>query len=216
MEAFTQLKSLVVPLDRVNVDTDAIIPKQFLKSVHRTGFGANLFDVWRYTDIGAAGSDLAMRPKNMDFPLNQERYQGAKILLARKNFGCGSSREHAAWALHDQGIRALIAPSYGDIFLSNSGKNGLLSISLTEDEVDTLFGEVYASQGYELTIDLETETVFKPNGEALNFKFDATVRHRLLNGLDDIAVTLQSASQIKDYEQRRAGEAPWLFSKMPG
>jgi 3-isopropylmalate/(R)-2-methylmalate dehydratase small subunit len=211
MEAFTQLGSIVVPIDRVNVDTDAIIPKQFLKSVNRTGFGPNLFDAWRYTDIGEEGVDASTRPKNMEFPLNQERYQGAQILLARTNFGCGSSREHAAWALHDQGIRALIAPSYGDIFFSNSGKNGLLLVTLSEAEVDELFEETYAEVGYALTIDLAAKTLTKPNGDTVQFDFDATIRHRMLNGLDDIGVTLDSSDQIKDYERRRALEAPWLF-----
>ena len=211
MDAFTKLTGIVAPIDRSNVDTDAIIPKQFLKSVKRTGFGPNLFDAWRYLDKGEPDKAPETRPVNPDFVLNQPRYEGTEILLCRKNFGCGSSREHAAWAVHDYGIRAMIAPSYGDIFFSNCTKNGLVPLTLDEAEIDSLFEEVDANQSYTLTIDLENLTVAKPDGSAISFEFERSVRHRLLNGLDDISVSLASADAIRDYETRRATEAPWLF-----
>ena len=212
MEAFTNLSGLVVPIDRPNVDTDAIIPKQFLKSIKRSGFGPNLFDEWRYLDQGQPDQDSSKRPLNRDFVLNLPRYQGAQILLARDNFGCGSSREHAPWALFDYGIRALIAPSFADIFFGNSCKNGLLLISLPERAVDQLFREVDAAPGYRLAIDLDRQTVTTPAGECFEFTFDAGLKHRLLHGLDDIGVSLQYADDIKAYEQRRQAEAPLLFN----
>ncbi len=212
MEAFTRLNGLVVPIDRPNVDTDAIIPKQFLKSIKRTGFGPNLFDEWRYLDRGEPDQDASKRPRNPDFVLNQPRYQGASILLARDNFGCGSSREHAPWALFDFGIRALIAPSFADIFFGNSCKNGLLPLTLPADIVDRLFGEVAATEGYRLDVDLEGQTVTTPSGEVFTFDFDAGLRQRLLEGLDDIGVTLRYADDIRAYEARRREEAPWLFT----
>ena len=211
MEAFTQFKGLVAPIDRPNVDTDAIIPKQFLKSVKRSGFGPNLFDEWRYLDKGEPGQDCSKRPLNPDFVLNQSRYQGASILLARDNFGCGSSREHAPWALFDFGIRAVIAPSFADIFYGNSCKNGLLPITLAEPVVDQLFGEVDANAGYELDIDLEQQRVTTPGGEVFAFEFNEGLKDRLLNGLDDIGVTMQYAADIRAYEKRREQQAPWLF-----
>ncbi|MGE0483444.1 MAG: 3-isopropylmalate dehydratase small subunit [Gammaproteobacteria bacterium] len=212
MEAFERLDGLVVPIDRPNVDTDAIIPKQFLKSIKRSGFGPNLFDEWRYLDKGEPDQDNSRRPLNPDFVLNQDRYAGASILLARDNFGCGSSREHAPWALHDYGIRALIAPSYADIFFGNSCKNGLLPITLPEDVVDQLFDEVAANPGYRLVIDLDGQTVTTPSGMVHRFDFHPGLKERLLHGLDDIGVTLQYADDIKVYEERRMTDAPWLFS----
>jgi 3-isopropylmalate/(R)-2-methylmalate dehydratase small subunit len=214
MQAFTLLTGLVAPLDRANVDTDAIIPKQFLKSIYRTGFGPNLFDEWRYLDYGEPGQDCRNRPLNPEFLLNQARYQGAQILLARHNFGCGSSREHAPWALLDYGFRALIAPSFADIFYNNCCKNGILPIVLPEEAVDTLFKVVAATPGYQLTVDLAKQTVTTPQGEAFNFTLDAFRKNCLLNGLDDIGLTLQYANEIKAYEARRKSEAPWLFSTM--
>lgn len=214
MQAFTILTGLVAPLDRANVDTDAIIPKQFLKSIYRTGFGPNLFDEWRYLDYGEPGQDCRHRPLNPEFILNQTRYQGAQILLARPNFGCGSSREHAPWALLDYGFRALIAPSFADIFYNNCCKNGILPIVLPEATVDTLFNAVTATPGYQLTIDLAKQTVTTPQGEQLTFTIDAFRKNCLLNGLDDIGLTLQHADEIKAYEARRKQEAPWLFSSM--
>lgn len=211
MEAFTRMTGLVVPIDRPNVDTDAIIPKQFLKSIKRSGFGPNLFDEWRYLDKGEPDQDCSKRPLNPDFVLNQARYQGASVLLARDNFGCGSSREHAPWALFDFGIRALIAPSFADIFYGNACKNGLLPITLAEDIVDRLFDAVAANPGYALGIDLEAQTVTTPSGETFAFDFSAGLKERLLNGLDDIGVTLQYADDIRAYEARRRNEAPWLF-----
>jgi 3-isopropylmalate/(R)-2-methylmalate dehydratase small subunit len=211
MQAFTRLTGLVVPIDRPNVDTDAIIPKQFLKSIKRSGFGPNLFDEWRYLDKGEPDQDSSARPRNPNFVLNQPRYHGASVLLARDNFGCGSSREHAPWALYDYGIRALIAPSFADIFYGNACKNGLLPITLAHAVVDGLFDEVAASPGYALTIDLESCTVETPAGRCYTFEINAGIRHRLLNGLDDIGVTLQYAEDIKTYEARRQQEAPWLF-----
>ena len=211
MQAFTTLTGLVAPLDRANIDTDAIIPKQFLKSIHRNGFGPNLFDEWRYLDHGEPGQDCQNRPLNQEFVLNQARFQGVHILLARQNFGCGSSREHAPWALLDYGFRTIIAPSFADIFYNNCFKNGILPIVLTEDEVESLFQAVNATPGYKLTIDLETQTVKTPTGEFFNFTVDAFRKHCLLNGLDDIGLTLQHADEIVAYENRRKQEAPWLF-----
>ncbi|HHJ12713.1 MAG TPA: 3-isopropylmalate dehydratase small subunit [Chromatiales bacterium] len=211
MKPFKRVEGLVVPLDRPNVDTDAIIPKQYLKSVKRTGFGPNLFDDWRYLDPGEPGMDHSKRRPNPDFVLNQPRYQGAEILLARENFGCGSSREHAVWALTDYGIRSVIAPSFADIFYNNSFKNGLLPIVLDEQTVDRLFREVEANEGYRLTIDLEAQTLTTPSGEVIPFEVDAFRRYCLLNGLDDIGLTLQHADEIRAYEARRRQEAPWLF-----
>ena len=211
MDKFTQLNGLVLPLDRANVDTDAIIPKQFLKSIKRSGFGVNLFDDWRYLDTGEPGMDNSQRPINEDFVLNKPRYQGAEILLARKNFGCGSSREHAPWALLDYGFRVVIAPSYADIFFNNCFKNGILPIVLDEQVVDKLFREVEATEGYRLTVDLEAQTVTTPAGESIAFEVDAFRKHCLLNGLDDIGLTLQHTDDIRAYEERRKQEAPWLF-----
>ncbi len=211
MQAFTTLTGLVAPLDRAHVDTDAIIPKQFLKSIHRTGFGPNLFDEWRYLDQGEIGTDCTNRPLNQEFILNQSRYQGTQILLARRNFGCGSSREHAPWALLDYGFRVIIAPSFADIFYNNCFKNGILPIVLEEDIVDSLFQAVQATDGYSLAIDLETQTVTTPTGEGFTFNIDAFRKHCLLNGLDDINLTLQHADEIIAYEKRRKQEAPWLF-----
>ncbi|MBT4205483.1 MAG: 3-isopropylmalate dehydratase small subunit [Proteobacteria bacterium] len=212
MEKFTQIKRVVVPIDRPNVDTDAIIPKQFLKSIKRTGFGPNLFDEWRYLDAGVPGVDNSDRPLNTAFSLNKPRYAGAGVLLARENFGCGSSREHAPWALYDYGIRAIIAPSFADIFFNNSCKNGLLPIVLDSMKVDQLFLEVEANPGYELEVDLEACLVTTPAGNELSFDFDDGLRFRLLNGLDDIGITLQNEPDIRDYEDRRMKECPWLFS----
>ena len=211
MTPFARLDGLVVPLDRANVDTDAIIPKQFLKSIKRTGFGPNAFDEWRYLDHGEPGMDNSTRPLNPDFVLNQARYQGATVLLARENFGCGSSREHAPWALEDYGFRAIIAPSFADIFYNNCFKNGLLPIVLPAEVVEKLFRETYASEGYRLTVDLAGQAVTTPSGEGFAFEVDAERKHRLLNGLDDIGITLQYTDQIKAYEARRKHEAPWLF-----
>lgn len=212
MEAFKKITGKVVPIDRPNVDTDAIIPKQFLKSIKRTGFGQYLFDEWRYLDKGEADQDCSNRPINKDFVLNQERYQGAEILLARDNFGCGSSREHAPWSLFDYGIRALIAPSFADIFYSNSCKNGLVPVTLSAEVVDGLFEAVAAEPGYALTVDLVEQQVITANGDVHTFEFNQGLRDRLINGLDDIGVTLESAAAIKAYEERRSQEAPWLFS----
>ncbi|MBA3581821.1 MAG: 3-isopropylmalate dehydratase small subunit [Gammaproteobacteria bacterium] len=212
MQAFTQVTGIVVPLDRPNVDTDAIIPKQYLKSIKRSGFGPTLFDDWRYLDAGEPGMDHSQRRINPDFVLNQGRYQGANILLARDNFGCGSSREHAVWALDDYGIRAVIAPSYADIFFNNSFKNGLLPIILSIDIIDQLFVDVAENAGYKLTIDLHDKNIMQPNGEKIAFDIADYRRHRLLNGLDDIALTLQHAEAIRAYEQQRKQTSPWLFS----
>jgi 3-isopropylmalate/(R)-2-methylmalate dehydratase small subunit len=211
MQAFTTLKGIVAPLDRANVDTDAIIPKQFLKSIKRTGFGPNLFDEWRYLDQGEPGMDNSKRPLNPDFILNQPRYQGASVLLARENFGCGSSREHAPWALLDYGFRAVIAPGFADIFFNNCFKNGILPIALDGEVVDKLFQEVFANEGYQLIIDLEQQTITTPGQETIHFEVDGFRKHCLLNGLDDIGLTLQQTDAIRDYEQRRRQEAPWLF-----
>ena len=212
MEKFTKLKAIVAPMDRPNVDTDAIIPKQFLKSIKRSGFGPNLFDEWRYLDHGEPGMDNSGRPLNKEFVLNQKRYDGAKILIARENFGCGSSREHAPWALLDYGFRVVIAPSFADIFYSNSFKNGILLIKLDESIVDDLFNEIAANEGYELTVDLENQTITKADGSEIKFDVDEFRKHRLLNGLDDIGLTMQHVDDIKAYEQRRRAEAPWLFN----
>ena len=209
MKAFTTLTALVAPLDRANVDTDAIIPKQFLKSIRRAGFGPYLFDEWRYLDRGEPDMDCTNRPLNKDFVLNQPQYQSAQILLTRENFGCGSSREHAPWALEDYGFRAIIAPSFADIFFNNCFKNGILPIVLPAETVDQLFQEVV--DGYQLTIDLGTQTITTPSGKTIGFTVDETRRHRLLNGLDDIGLTLQHAEKIKAYEVERAKRAPWLF-----
>lgn len=213
MKPFTQLKGLVAPMDRANVDTDMIIPKQFLKSIKRSGFGPNLFDELRYLDEGQPGQDCSNRPLNKDFPLNFPRYQGASVLLARENFGCGSSREHAPWALEDYGFRCIIAPSYADIFFNNCFKNGILPIVLDADTVDRLFQEMYANEGYQLDVDLEAQTVTTPSGEVIAFDVESGRKHCLLNGLDDIGITLQQADAIRQYEAKRRQEAPWLFSR---
>ena len=212
MEKFSVVNGLVAPLDRANVDTDAIIPKQFLTSILRTGYGVNLFDAWRYLDAGRPGMDNAKRPLNPDFVLNQPRYKGASILLARKNFGCGSSREHAPWALADYGFRAIIAPSFADIFFNNCFKNGLLPIALPELRIDHLFNEVNAFPGYKLTIDLPRQTVTTPDGAALiAFDVDAHRKYCLLNGFDDIGLSLRQADKIRAFEARHRIEQPWLF-----
>lgn len=211
MRKFEKLTGLVAPLDRPNVDTDAIIPKQYLKSIERTGFGPNLFDDWRYLDPGDSGMDHSHRRVNPDFILNQPRYRSARILLARDNFGCGSSREHAPWALLDYGFQALIAPSFADIFYNNCFKNGVLPIVLDRAVVDRLFEETVAIPGYMLAVDLAAQTVTTPAGKIYRFDVDAFRKHRLLNGLDDIGLTLVHAGEIQAYEARRRKEAPWLF-----
>ena len=208
MEKFTVHTGLVAPLDRENVDTDAIIPKQFLKSIKRTGFGPHLFDAWRYLDVGEPGMDARNRKPNPEFVLNKPQYGGASILLARKNFGCGSSREHAPWALQQYGFKVVIAPSFADIFHTNSFKNGLLLVVLSEAEVDRWFHRVAATPGYELTIDLPRQTV----GDDMRFEIDATRKNNLVNGLDEIALTLRHADEIKAYEAKRKGAEPWIFS----
>ena len=213
MQAFEKLDGLVIPLDRANVDTDAIIPKQFLTSIKRTGFGPNLFDAWRYLDHGAPGMDHSKRPVNPDFVLNHDRYQGAEILIARRNFGCGSSREHAPWALLDYGIRVVIAPSFAEIFYNNCFKNGVLPVVLDEAIMDELFRDVEANPGYRLTVDLEAQTVTTPEGRSHGFEVDAFRKYSMLNGLDEIGLTLQHMHEIRDYEKRRREEAPWLFSE---
>jgi len=200
-----------MPLDRSNVDTDAIIPKQYLKSIKRTGFGVNLFDDWRYLDHGNPGDDHSKRRSNPVFILNHPRYQGAEILLARENFGCGSSREHAVWALMDYGFKAVIAPGYADIFLSNSFKNGFLPIVLPDDVVDKLFSNAFANEGYQLTINLEEQTVKTPEGDNIRFEVDAGLKERLIKGLDEIGVTLSQADSIREYEKKRRVKTPWLF-----
>ena len=211
MQAFTRLNGLVAPLDRTNVDTDAIIPKQFLKSIRRTGFGPNLFDEWRYLDHGEPGADCSQRPLNPDFSLNQQRYRGAEILLTRDNFGCGSSREHAPWALADYGFRVIIAPSFADIFANNCSKNGILPVVLTSEQVEQLFREVKAAPGYRLNVDLAQQTVTTPGGGTYTFEVDSFRRQCLLEGLDDISLTLQHVDEIAAYEARRQQQAPWLF-----
>ncbi|MDD5274130.1 MAG: 3-isopropylmalate dehydratase small subunit [Methylovulum sp.] len=210
MQAFTLLNGLVAPMDRANVDTDAIIPKQFLKSIRRAGFGPYLFDEWRYLDHGEPEMDCTHRPLNPDFVLNQACYQGAEILLTRENFGCGSSREHAPWALEDFGFRAIIAPSFADIFYNNCFKNGLLPIALPAAIVDGLFQEM--CEGYRLLIDLNRQQITTPNGQIIGFEIDENRKYRLLNGLDDIALSLQHADAIASYEATRAKRAPWLFA----
>ncbi len=212
MEPFTRIKGVVAPLDRANVDTDAIIPKQFLKSIQRSGFGPNLFDEWRYLDHGEPGMDARQRPQRPDFILNQPRYSGAKILLARENFGCGSSREHAPWALLDYGFRVIIAPSFADIFYNNCFKNGILPIRVAATSVDRLFREVVACEGYALTVDLVRQTVATPGGDAIPFAIDAFRKDCLLNGFDDIELTLRHTDEIKAYEVRRRQQEPWLFA----
>ena len=214
MKKYTLEQGIVCPLDRSNVDTDQIIPKQFLKSIKRTGFGANLFDEWRYLDEGYPGQDNSKRPINPDFILNQPRYQGANILLARKNFGCGSSREHAPWALNEYGFRTVIAPSFADIFFNNCFKNGMLPVILPEDTVDQLFKECAAQEGYQLTIDLAAQEVRTPTGEAFKFEVDPFRKHCLLNGLDDIGLTLQNADAIRAYEEKTKQVRPWVFQEI--
>ncbi|OSZ67559.1 3-isopropylmalate dehydratase small subunit [Hydrogenophaga sp. IBVHS2] len=216
MKAFQLHKGLVAPMDRDNVDTDAIIPKQFLKSIRKTGFGPNLFDEWRYLDKGEPGQDPASRKPNADFVLNQPRYAGASILLARQNFGCGSSREHAPWAIEQYGFRALIAPSFADIFFNNCFKNGLLPIVLPEATVARLFDEVAAFPGYELTIDLERQVIVKPQGEEIPFDVQPFRKYCLLNGLDDIGLTLRHKDKIAAYESQRLATKPWLAHTMVG
>jgi 3-isopropylmalate/(R)-2-methylmalate dehydratase small subunit len=211
MKQFERTEGLVAPLDRANVDTDLIIPKQFLKSIKRTGFGVNLFDELRYLDEGQPGQDCSKRPVNPDFVLNQPRYQGASVLLARRNFGCGSSREHAPWALEDFGFRVVIAPSFADIFYNNAFKNGLLLITLPEDIVDRLFAEVEASEGYRLDVDLENQRLITPSGEILEFEIDEFRKHCLLEGLDDIGLTLQDEDAIRAFEVKHRAARPWLF-----
>jgi 3-isopropylmalate/(R)-2-methylmalate dehydratase small subunit len=212
MEKFTTHAGLAVPLDRGNVDTDAIVPKQFLKSIRRSGFGVNLFDAWRYLDIGEPDQDCSKRPLNPDFVLNQPRYQGASIMLARENFGCGSSREHAPWALADYGFRVIIAPSFAEIFYNNCFKNGLLPIVLSEQEVDDLFKACERTPGFRLAVDLPAQTVAWPGkGRVSTFEVDPCRKHRLLHGLDDIALTLSHADKIKAYEAWRKQEEDWVF-----
>jgi 3-isopropylmalate/(R)-2-methylmalate dehydratase small subunit len=216
MDAFTIHKGLVAPMDRANVDTDAIIPKQFLKSIQRSGFGPNLFDEWRYLDPGEPGQDPASRKPNPDFVLNQPRYQGASILIARENFGCGSSREHAPWALQQYGFRAIIAPSYADIFFSNCFKNGLLPIQLPASQVTRLFDDVAAFPGYQLTVDLPRQVIVKPDGEELPFDVQPFRKYCLVNGFDDIGLTLRHADKIKAFEAERLAKMPWLAHKLVG
>ena len=212
MDSFTTLEGLVAPLDRANVDTDAIIPKQFLKSIKRSGFGPNAFDEWRYLDHGEPGMDNSKRTPNPDFVLNQPRYQGASILFARENFGCGSSREHAPWALLDYGFRAIIAPSFADIFYNNCFKNGILPVVLDTAIVDSLFLAVERTPGYKLNVDLEKQKVFTPDGQAYSFEVDPFRKHCLLNGLDDIGLTLQHVDEIKVFEAKHRAAQPWLFN----
>ena len=214
MQAFTVVTGLAAPLDRANVDTDQIIPKQFLKSIKRIGFGVNLFDEWRYLDEGTNGQDCSKRPINTEFVLNQARYQDAQVLLARQNFGCGSSREHAPWALDEYGFRAVIASSFADIFYNNCFKNGLLPVVLSEEQMDILFAECQANEGYQLTVDLNKQQVIRPNGEAFSFEVDAFRRHCLLNGLDDIGLTLQDADFIHAFEKQAKVARPWVFQAL--
>ena len=211
MKPFTTHTGLVAPLDRANVDTDQIIPKQFLKSIKRSGFGPNLFDQWRYLDVGEPGQDNSVRPLNPDFVLNAPRYAGASVLLARENFGCGSSREHAPWALDEYGFRAVIASSFADIFHNNSFKNGLLPIVLAAHEVDALFAQCEATGGYALTVDLAAQTLIRPDGVQYTFEIDAFRKHCLLHGLDDIGLTLREADAIRAFEARHRVAQPWLF-----
>ena len=212
MQAFNTMNGLVVPLDRANVDTDAIIPKQFLKSIKRSGFGPNAFDEWRYLDHGEPGMDNSKRQLNPDFVLNKSRYQGASVLLARENFGCGSSREHAPWALEDYGFRVIIAPSFADIFFNNCFKNGMLPIVLDAASVDNLFKECEAKEGYQLKIALEEQTITTPSGQVFKFDVDAFRKHCLLNGLDDIGLTMQHQDKIKAFEVQHQKAQPWLFN----
>lgn len=212
MDAFTQLNGLVAPLDRANVDTDAIIPKQFLKSIKRSGFGPNAFDEWRYLDHGEPGMDNSKRPLNPDFVLNQARYQGASVLLTRENFGCGSSREHAPWALEDYGFKVVIASSFADIFFNNCFKNGMLPIVLSAEIVEDLFNEVTVTEGYQLNIDLAAQTVTTPSGKSYRFDVDEVRKHNLLNGLDDIGLTMQQQDKIKAFEIQHKQAQPWLFN----
>lgn len=212
MEKFTAFNGLVAPLDRANVDTDLIIPKQFLKSIKRTGFGPNLFDELRYLDVGEPGQDCSNRPINEEFVLNQPRYKNAEVLLARQNFGCGSSREHAPWALRDYGFRAILAPSFADIFFNNSFKNGLLPIVIKEDIIDRLFKDTAAMPGYQLAIDLADQSITTPAGERIPFEVDPFRKYCLLEGLDDIGLTLQSADEIRIYEDKMRKQTPWVFS----
>ncbi|KGD38331.1 3-isopropylmalate dehydratase, small subunit [Burkholderia pseudomallei MSHR7343] len=216
MEKFNVHTGVVAPLDRENVDTDAIIPKQFLKSIKRAGFGPNAFDEWRYLDHGEPGQDNSKRPLNPDFVLNQPRYQGASVLLARKNFGCGSSREHAPWALQQYGFRAIVAPSFADIFFNNCYKNGLLPIVLTEQQVDHLFNDTYAFNGYQLTIDLDAQVVRAPDGREYPFEITAFRKYCLLNGFDDIGLTLRHADKIRQFEAERLAKQPWLDNRLVG
>ncbi len=216
MDKFTVHKGVVVPMDRENVDTDAIIPKQFLKSIRKTGFGPNLFDEWRYLDPGEPGQDPASRKPNPDFVLNQPRYQGASIMIARKNFGCGSSREHAPWAIVQWGVRALIAPSFADIFFNNCFKNGLLPITLPESIVAQLFDEVAAFPGYSLTVDLERQVIVRPQGEEIPFDVQAFRKYCLINGFDDIGLTLRHADKIRSFEAQRLATKPWLARTLHG
>ncbi len=212
MKSFTVLDGLVAPMDRSNVDTDAIIPKQFLKSIKRSGFGANLFDSWRFTDPGEPGIPVSDRQPNPEFVLNQPRYQGAEILIARENFGCGSSREHAVWALDDYGFRSVIASSFADIFFNNSFKSGLLPIVLPVETINRLFEECLAADGYRLTINLSDQQVVLPNGDSVAFEVDSFRKHCLLEGLDDIGLTLGHADAIRQYEKQRMQQQPWLFN----
>ena len=214
MKKYITEQGIVAPLDRANVDTDLIIPKQFLKSIKRTGFGDNLFDELRYLDEGYLGQDISKRPKNPDFVLNQDRYQGATILLARDNFGCGSSREHAPWALEEYGFRTVIAPSFADIFYNNSFKNGMLPVILKEDEVEQLFQECFANDGYQLTVDLQAQEVRTPTGKVFKFDVDAFRKHCLLNGLDDIGLTLQDSDAIEAFEEKAKTDRPWVFKEL--
>ena len=214
MDKFTLHKGLVAPMDRENVDTDAIIPKQFLKSIKRSGFGPNLFDEWRYLDPGEPGQDPATRKPNPDFVLNQPRYAGASVLIARQNFGCGSSREHAPWALQQYGFRAILAPSFADIFFNNCFKNGLLPIQLPESAIARLFDEVYAFPGYQLTIDLPRQVVVKPDGAELPFDIEPFRKECLIGGLDEIGLTLQHTDKIRAYEAQRIAAKPWLNNRV--
>jgi len=212
MQAFKQLNGLVAPLDRANVDTDAIIPKQFLKSIKRAGFGPNVFDEWRYLDHGEPGMDNSKRPLNPDFVLNQARYQGASVLLTRENFGCGSSREHAPWALEDFGFKVVIASSFADIFFNNCFKNGMLPIVLSAEIVESLFQEVEKEIGYQLSVNLDAQTVTTPSGSKYSFEVDSVRKHNLLNGLDDIGLTMQHQDKINAFELKHQQTQPWLFN----
>jgi len=211
MEKFKKLSAVVVPIDRANVDTDAIIPKQFLKSIKRTGFGPNLFDEWRYLDHGEPGMDNTKRPLNTKFVLNQPRFAGAKILIARENFGCGSSREHAPWALLDYGIQVILATSYADIFYNNCFKIGLLPIVLENKVIDGIFRDLNSTEGYQLTIDLDSQSITSPSGEIIQFEVDEFRKYCLVNGFDDIGLTLKHTEAIREYEKRRSQQEPWLF-----